>query len=777
MKPGRNHDRWVTWAVLAYLLFFVYGSLVPLHWVPRSWDEAVSAFAALPGPSFGVSDRVDAAVNFLLPLPLAFGLAHLAGSLRVSGARVAAWLLIWPALALLSVAVEFTQLFFPPRNASWSDLAAQWAGAAAGLVLWAALGRRFEAWLAGFAAQQSPRARITRWLGLYLGAMLVFSVMPLDLSVSPVEIYRKWHAGKVILLPFGAPWPGAWEFAYQQATDILVWLPVGLLWRIDGRGRTLGAVVRRGLIAATLIELTQLFVMSRVTDVTEIVVAGVGLAIGAALPRPLRGWAALSPSRQREWLGRAWGVWLLVAMALLWLPFDFDLDRASIVAAREAFLRMPFETYFIRSEFGALNEILRKLLVFLPGGLLLSAWSARREPPQPALPLLGGMAGLAFVLEAGQLLLPEKVSDLTDALLGCLGAAAGWLIAASMRPGTWKLLAGPASDPAPPVAAERAAPRAVAPPPLGLQVALVAALAAVLWAASRMPGVPYNVIKLLPPGPSGALAAGGLALALWWIAAAPLLLLRPKRGLRMAFPLLCLAHAVATYAVLRLAVPEPMMHKIIGNPTLGWGGPWEDILRYSALHLSLLLPMFGAALLVRAVWQPASLADFVSWAFLVLMSAWPLHWAVVETASTDNLVELMRGGGSPIASLSLAGALFLAAAGASALAAALAQPVRRRSLLVLAGLALLLAPVLLLWGLEPMLVKYGRAFSALQFILSASREHYASGAELAGRFAVAYAALVGGITYLQWPLWRALAASASVAAPRRREHAAATPAA
>jgi VanZ family protein len=749
----RSVDRWVAGALLAHALFFVYGSWVPLDWQPVLWADAWRGFMALPTPRWPASERVDAAVNFLLPLPLAFGLAHLAAGLRPSALRWAVWLLVWPLLAALSVAVEFAQMFLPARNPSWSDVAAQWAGAAAGLVVFAAWGGRFAALLQGLSRQQPAHSRVTQWLGVWLALLVLFSMMPLDLSISPVELYRKWRDGRVVLVPFGAPWRGAPEFVYELASDVLLWVPVGLLWQVDGQQRSFAAVLLRGVLAAALVEALQLIVMSRVSDVTDVLLAGVGVALGAALPMGLGSWSVRPVAAQRRGLALALAVWGLVAAGVLWFPFNFDTRVLTAADAWQAFTRPPFETYFLRGEFSALSEILRKLLVFLPGGLLLGAWAARCHPRPHAAPALAALTALALVLEAGQLLVPGKVADLTDALLGAGGAALGWFITTGRRP-----VQGAAPHRITPTPLVR--PQRLAPPwPWTSLAAVVSVMsvAALLWAASRLPGVPYNVVKLMPAGPAGGAAALGVALVLWWMFAAPLWLLWPQRqALRLAFVPLGLVHALLTFAVLRASVPLPMIHKVIGDPVLGGIGLWEDLARYSALHLSLMLPLFGALLLVRAVARPAALADFVGWCFWVLLLAGPLHWAVVVQAGTDNLVELMRGGGNVMSSAALATAVFLATTAGSAAAAGWAQPGRRRSLWVLAALALVLAPLALWAGLEPLLLKYERAFSAWQFLLSAGRDRYASGSALAGRFVLAYGSWLTLMAALQAPQWQAL---------------------
>jgi hypothetical protein len=148
------------------------------------------------------------------------------------------------------------------------------------------------------------------------------------------------------------------------------------------------------------------------------------------------------------------------------------------------------------------------------------------------------------------------------------------------------------------------------------------------------------------------------------------------------------------------------------------------------------------------------LVDFVYWATISVVLAWPLHLVVVEWAATDNLTELMAGDASFYSSCALAGALFLTCLAASALSAA---PQASKQAVSLVGLALAAAmgATLLYWlGAEHTIVKYGRVFSAFQFLLSTDREHYAQGVSLMLRYVIAFATVCGGLATLQWPCWR-----------------------
>jgi hypothetical protein len=57
-------------------------------------------------------------------------------------------------------------------------------------------------------------------------------------------------------------------------------------------------------------------------------------------------------------------------------------------------------------------------------------------------------------------------------------------------------------------------------------------------------------------------------------------------------------------------------------------------------------------------------------------------------------------------------------------------------------------------GAEHVLVKYGKAFSAFQFLLSSDRAHYAHGMDLMVRYIAAFTIVTLGLACLQSLAWR-----------------------
>lgn len=762
--------------LVLYGLFVIYGSLVPWVYVDRSLADALEAFSRIPFLQLGIGSRADWVANLLLFIPLTFLARALFAPDGARGRRRVVSFLIAIAATLLAVSLEFTQLFFPQRTVSQNDILAESLGALAGLVLHGFWGERFQRWLDDFWRLQQQKDRLDRLLHAYLVLLFIFNVLPLDLTLSPVELFHKWTQGRVVLLPF-AGLKGDWfNGLYETATDTLIWLPAGVLWALRGHS-TGGRVVRQALGAALVIELLQLFVYSRVTDVTDVCLAGAGGWLGwwgvhrtaNALPR------LLGQLAHRWWV--LWLGWALLTLGIFWFPFNFSLDGVSLSAASSALTRLPFTTYYFTSEYHAINELLRKIGFFLPGGLLLGLalyktdGLKRRATLAPVL-LLGL---LAATVEAGQLALPDKVADVTDALLESAGGILGYLIALWVGSAGHSPVSPAVAHGAKPTRGERPRAPATRPPRAGWPAysghgAAVGVLGVLMLVARDLPGLPYNVRELFAPGLGGVASALVLSLVAYGMANAGFWLLgaRRRHGF-LLFPAALVVHGALTWVLLRLAVPLESLHDIVGTPVLDWPWEWETWGRYTALHLVVMAQLLGATLLVRAIWVPAAATDVLYWALVCALMAWPLHLVVVRGAATDNLTELMAGDASFWASSVLAGALFLSFLCASALSAAGSSPQRRGGLLGVALLAAAGAALLFWTGTEQVIVKYGRVFSAFQFLLSPDREHYLQGDALWLRYGAAFLGVSLALAASQWVSWRRCAgdiAAAGVKKPR-----------
>ena len=751
----------VGWLLLLYVLFVVYGSLVPWRYVDRPLADVIEAFKSIPFLQLGIGSRPDWVANLLLFIPMTFLAGVLLSANGQIGRRIWVSCLIAILAMLFAVSIEFTQLFFPQRTVSQNDIFAESLGGLIGLGFFWLFGDRFRAWLSSFSRIQQQKDRIDRLLYGYLILLFVFNVLPLDLTLSPVELFHKWKDGRIVLLPFAGLKDGVFNGLYETATDILIWLPAGLLWALREQS-TAGRVVRKGLLAALVIELLQLFVYSRVTDVTDICLAGVGAWLGWVVVQRMSGVvSAVNRNLEHRWLA-LWFVWAVFTLCIFWFPFNFSLDGVDNSAAISTFTRIPFTTYYFTSEYHAINELLRKLGFFLPGGLLLgfSAYKTdgfkRRAAAGPILMLVL----LAFVVEAGQLTLPGKVADVTDALLESVGGILGYMIAlwvgsgepSQIRQSAANLPTGHAAD-----TPEKLQPRKQLFLRTGLTVHVpyVIGLSIIFLLAFRLPGAPYNLRELLAPGFGGVISALGLATVAYTMVTGSFVLFvsRTRRWL-FVFPVGIVAHGILVWLVLRVTVPIESLHDIVGSPVLGWPWEWEMLGRFIALHMSVTLQILGAALFIRFISLPVKVTEFFYWALVTVLVAWPLHLVVVTWAATDNLTELMSGEGNFLVSSALASAWFLTCLTASAISAAFCATKRVGVLVAVAFFAALGAALLFWFGTEHIIVKYGRVFSAYQFLLSTDREHYVQGYVVWLRYGVAFAIVCGVLAASQWFCWR-----------------------
>ncbi len=426
--------RWFAVAALAFLALAVYGSLVPLRFQVLPWEEVLRRWRQISFHPMGLDKRSDFVANILLFIPLAW---FFMGALCVDRRRSAglcAFLLVAPLCAALSVGIEFVQIYFPPRTVSLNDIAAESAGACLGCLLWLGAGQRSTDWARGLWTNWSARGLAARILPGYLAALVVIHLMPFDLTISPVEVFRKYRDGKIALLPF-TTYASPSQFLDKTFWNVCYFLPAGvLLAYLPAGGRPRGGerrawlgVLGLGAALAATVEFMQIFVFTRYFDTTDIVTGSLAVLAGWSLALAFRRTEMPAGLVRRLWLP----AWLLLAVYFTWQPFDFVLDSSF---AHERLARVsvvPFSDYYAGTEYNAFDQFLRKALLFAPLGVLL-AWSLSARLPGMVV-LLGAMI-LAAVLEAGQLFLPDRYASATDVLVESVGAWLGyWLTARFLR--------------------------------------------------------------------------------------------------------------------------------------------------------------------------------------------------------------------------------------------------------------------------------------------------------------------------------------------------------
>src|SRR5437762_1424219 len=105
-------------AALAWGAFVVYGSLLPFDFASQPVAIAIERFRHIPSFVHDVGDRADWMANLLLYAPLTFLISAAANESRPRRQRLWRSVVVVVIGWLLATAVEFAQLFFPPRVVS-----------------------------------------------------------------------------------------------------------------------------------------------------------------------------------------------------------------------------------------------------------------------------------------------------------------------------------------------------------------------------------------------------------------------------------------------------------------------------------------------------------------------------------------------------------------------------------------------------------------------------------------------------------------------------------
>ncbi len=417
-------------AAVASLGVVAYASLVPLNYSAKSWSATYERFQGIRWFQLGIELRADWVANGLIMVPPGF-LAAGAIDWRRTQRR---WLMmatpfIIALLIAVVLAIEFVQIWFPPRVVSQNDIFAGVIGSIVGVVFWWVVGRT--------TLDQVERllllpAGLKKWkllVNFSVVGLLVYNTMPLDVMISFDELRTKWEASHLRLIPFQ-------DFAFDRKSFLLLAIagarlaPFALLTTLQNGMRT---AVLQGTGLAVLLEIVKFPIYSRPASVTNMIATAAGVVAIAFVIN------TLSAQRVMRWLA-AWDrscVWLVGAMGwtvivLLGFLARFDSiehDPAVIAQRMRAILVVPFARAHASSEFEAGENILVKIAVFGALTFLLCGWCTRcRSAGVARIAVVASCLGcllLGVGIEIAQAFLPPLVPDATDFLLYAFGAGLG----------------------------------------------------------------------------------------------------------------------------------------------------------------------------------------------------------------------------------------------------------------------------------------------------------------------------------------------------------------
>ncbi len=212
--------------------------------------------------------------------------------------------------------------------------------------------------------------------------------------------------------------------------NVLLFIPFGFLGYASLRGRrsAIGLVLLTvaGAALSMLVEFLQLFSETRHSSLSDVLFNTLGAASGVALAAVLKNSAAgiKSHPRIRGFLDSEsvypLFVFLILAAAGAWGPFDFSLDVGLAWAKVKPLIHNPFV-------FTLPNDDAANFIRFLLLSLFACRLAKEAGLSKPAASGLFFGAALGICLEAGQMIIQSRSPELQDALVNVAGALAGGL--------------------------------------------------------------------------------------------------------------------------------------------------------------------------------------------------------------------------------------------------------------------------------------------------------------------------------------------------------------
>ncbi len=428
--------------LLLFVAFTLYNTLIPFNFETHglSLNELLrQADWELFVHQGRRASLTDIAGNILLFLPLGF-LLYLWGRQRgIKGILLVSGIVGF----LLSVSIEFLQLFLVARNSSVTDIlnntAGTLAGTAGAFIYFSTVSNTANRHLRYLIGEQP----LTLILVIIFVFQAVGAIIPFNVSITISDVQKSLkniniipfqnHSLSLLLLHRPMPIDSVPFDWYLFVENLLFWSVWGyisaLCYAVYWQTRKNGLVLLLGVsfLAPLVLEILQIFIVSRYSDINDIISAWIGILAGLTVYGMYR--PHLKYRNEELWrcLGGALILYTGFILFAGFQPFDFDFSSYGPISSIDHSAFVPFYSYFKKTSIWNIYDLINSLFYFMPVSFYLSHRWLHKGRNWPSIYLMTGLTGFLIggSIELFQAFSYLRIAEITDALLYGLGGFLG----------------------------------------------------------------------------------------------------------------------------------------------------------------------------------------------------------------------------------------------------------------------------------------------------------------------------------------------------------------
>ena len=433
----------ITYLLIFYTIFIVYNTLIPFQFdygfkdLPKLIDRIYWTEIFTHTRHLSLTDIVG---NIILFMPFGFLLYMFLNYLRKKHLILKCLI----AGAILSFCIEFTQLFIAERDTALHDLLnnalGSWIGAV-GAAIYSSKISSLARKIFYDLFNNKPFALI---IAIIAGAQSISAITPFTVTINFSGIKRSLKA--INFIPFDYQSVGKLflhapnnndlipfdftlfieDFLFWMAVGFIVMLCYQLYWKNSKKIKILMGVAP--LVYFSTLEFMQLFIVSRTTDINDVLSGYGGIIAGYLIFYLVH--IYLKKPIVEENINILKTPLIIYAIFILFAglrPFDWTLSPEVLARDLTIVNLIPFFAYFRTHSLWNIFDLANSILYFMPISLFWTFKLRNKGASFLFIYLLTTCSGLAigFGIELCQVFSPTRIAEITDVLSYGLGGALG----------------------------------------------------------------------------------------------------------------------------------------------------------------------------------------------------------------------------------------------------------------------------------------------------------------------------------------------------------------